>query len=244
MSTGAGSSARVLLVVPAWNEAGGVGRVVSEARSLPERPDVLVIDDGSRDATAAVAAAAGARVARMPFNCGIGAAVQTGLRFGLERGHVLIARFDGDGQHDPHVLAALLAPLEGGSADFVLGSRYLMREGFQSGAVRRIGIRWFSWLLRLACGLHVTDPTSGCWAANRRAAEVLAIEYASDYPEVDSIVHLAKRGCRIAEVPVAMRERESGASSIAGLGALYYMLKVTLALLVGQLRGRVVRGGS
>ena len=244
MNAGSREAARVLLVVPAWNEAGGVGRVVSEARALAERPDVLVIDDGSQDATAAVAAAAGARVVRMPFNCGIGAAVQTGLRFGLEHGYGVIARFDGDGQHDPHALAALLAPLAAGSADFTLGSRYLTGEGFQSGAVRRIGIRWFSALLRLAAGLHVTDPTSGCWAANRRAAEVLAIEYASDYPEVDSIVHLAKRGCRISEVPVAMRERASGASSIAGLGTLYYMLKVTLALLVGQLRGRVARGGS
>ena len=243
MNAEAQSVARVLLVVPAWNEAGGVGRVVAEARALAERPDVLVIDDGSRDATAAVAAAAGARVVRMPFNCGIGAAVQTGLRFGLERGYAVIARFDGDGQHDPRALAALLAPLAAGTADFVLGSRYLTGEGFQSGAARRVGIRWFSALLRFACGLHVTDPTSGCWAANRRAAEVLAIEYASDYPEVDSIVHLAKRGCRIAEVPVAMREREAGVSSIAGLRALYYMLKVTLALLVGQLRGRAGPGG-
>ena len=244
MSAEPQSPAHVLLVVPAWNEAGSVGRVVAEARALPERPEVLVIDDGSFDATAAVAAAAGGRVVRMPFNCGIGAAVQAGLRFGLERGHTVIARFDGDGQHDPHALAALLAPLAAGTADFVLGSRYLTGEGFQSGAARRAGIHWFGMLLELVCGLKVTDPTSGCWAANRRAAEVLAIEYASDYPEVDSIVHLAKRGCRIAEVPVAMRERESGRSSIAGLGALYYMIKVTLALLAAQLRGRAVRGGS
>lgn len=243
MSSAGERPARVLLVVPAFNEAGGVERVVREARELPERPDVIVIDDGSQDATASVAAAAGARVARLPFNCGIGAAVQTGLRFGLANGYDVIARFDGDGQHDPHALASLLAPLSAGAADFVLGSRYLTGEGFQSGAARRAGIRWFSGLLELACGLHVTDPTSGCWAANRRAAEVLAIEYASDYPEVDSIVHLAKRGRRITEVPVAMRERAAGVSSIAGLIAPYYMIKVTLALLAGQLRGRVAEGG-
>jgi glycosyltransferase involved in cell wall biosynthesis len=237
------AQARVLVVVPALNEAGNVGRVVREALALAERPDVLVIDDGSHDDTAAVAVAAGARVVRMPFNCGIGAAVQTGLRFGLASGYDLIARFDGDGQHDPHALAALLAPLAAGEADFVLGSRYLTGEGFQSGAARRVGIRWFSALLRLACGLRVSDPTSGCWAANRRAAEVLAIEYASDYPEVDSIVHLAKRGCRIVELPVAMRERATGVSSIAGLVAPYYMIKVTLALLAGRLRGRVAQGG-
>lgn len=244
MSADTKRPAHVLLVVPAWNEAGSVGRVVSEARALAERPDVLVIDDGSQDETAAAAAAAGAHVVSMPFNCGIGAAVQTGLRFGLARGHAVIARFDGDGQHDPRALATLLAPLAAGTADFVLGSRYLTGEGFQSGAARRVGIRWFSALLRLGAGLHVTDPTSGCWAANRRAAEVLAIEYASDYPEVDSIVHLAKHGCRISEVPVSMRKRASGHSSIAGLGVLYYMIKVTLALLTGQLRGRVIRGGS
>jgi glycosyltransferase involved in cell wall biosynthesis len=227
---------RTLLVVPAWNEAERVGRVVAEARALPERPDVLVIDDGSADATAASAAAAGAFVVRMPFNCGIGAAVQTGLRFGVARGYTAIARFDGDGQHDPRTLAALLEPLAKDAADFALGSRYLTHEGFQSGPLRRAGSRWFSLLLRVTCGLRVSDPTSGCWAANRRAAEVLAREYASDYPEVDSLVHLARRGCRIVEIPVAMRARESGSSSIAGLYTLYYMLKVTIALLAGRLR--------
>jgi len=229
---------RTLVIVPAFNEAGNVGRVVSEARAMAEAADVLVIDDGSSDGTADEARAAGARVVRLPFNCGIGAAVQTGLRFALEEGYTFAVRLDGDGQHDPRALAALLAPLEVARADFVIGSRYLERQGFQSSPARRLGSRWFSVLLRLACGQHVSDPTSGLWAAERRAAALLAAEYASDYPEVDAVVRLAAHGCVIAEVPVTMRARSTGRSSIDAPRALYYMLKVTIALAVGRFRPR------
>jgi glycosyltransferase involved in cell wall biosynthesis len=229
---------RVLVVVPAFNEAGNVGRLVAEVRALPERVDVVVIDDGSLDGTVPAASAAGARVIRLPFNCGIGAAVQTGIRFALDEGYTFAARLDGDGQHDPRALAPLLRPLEAGTADFVIGSRYLERHGFQSSAARRLGSRWFSALLRVLCGQRISDPTSGLWAANRRAAAVLASEYASDYPEVDAILHLARRRCVVAEVPVAMRARQAGRSSIDGPRALYYMLKVTVALATGRLQTR------
>jgi len=227
---------RTLVVVPAFNEAGNVGRLLAEIRALPDRLDVVVVDDGSPDGTAGAAAAGGARVLRLPFNCGIGAAVQTGLRLALEEGYEFAARLDGDGQHDPRALAALLAPLEAGRADFVIGSRYLERQGFQSSAARRAGSRWFSVLLRLACGQHVSDPTSGLWTANRRAAAVLAAHSASDYPEVDAVLHLARQGCVITEVPVAMRARGAGRSSIDTPRALYYVLKVTIALAAGRLR--------
>jgi glycosyltransferase involved in cell wall biosynthesis len=229
---------RVLAVVPAFNEAGNVARLLAELRSLPEHIDVVVVDDGSLDGTAASASVAGARVVRLPFNCGIGAAVQTGLRLGLAEGYPITARLDGDGQHDPRALPALLGPLDAGSADFVIGSRYLERHGFQSSAARRVGSRWFSLLLRVLCGQTVTDPTSGLWAANRRAAALLTAEYASDYPEVDAILHLSRAGCVITEVPVEMRAREAGRSSIAGPRALYYMLKVTIALLTGRVGPR------
>ena len=227
---------RTLVVVPAFNEAGNVGRLLAEIRALPDRLDVVVVDDGSPDGTAGAAAAGGARVLRLPFNCGIGAAVQTGLRLALEEGYEFAARLDGDGQHDPRALAALLAPLQAGRADFVIGSRYLERQGFQSSAPRRVGSRWFSVLLRLACGQHVSDPTSGLWAANRPAAAVLAAQYASDYPEVDAVLHLARQGCVISEVPVTMRARGAGRSSIDAPRALYYVLKVTIALAAGRLR--------
>jgi glycosyltransferase involved in cell wall biosynthesis len=229
-------TSRVLIVVPAFNEAGNVGRLLEEVRALPERVDVVVVDDGSLDGTGPAALNAGARVLRLPFNCGIGAAVQTGLRLALEDGYTYAVRLDGDGQHDPRTLPALLAPLEAGRADFVIGSRYIERHGFQSSPVRRLGSRWFSTLLRVLCGQSVSDPTSGLWAANRRAAEALAVEYASDYPEVDAILHLARDGCVIAEVPAAMRARGAGRSSIDGPRALYYMLKVTIALAIGRLQ--------
>ncbi len=229
----------VLVVVPAYNEVGNVGRVVEETRRCSEPVTILVIDDGSVDGTGAAAAKAGASVLQLPFNCGIGASVQAGLRCGVERGCHIIARIDGDGQHDPAVLPKLLAPLRDGSADFVIGSRYLTNEGFQSTSARRMGIRWFATLLRLTCGIRVSDPTSGCWAANERAAVLLAEEYSSDYPEVDALVRLARSGFEIREVPTRMRERPSGNSSIGRLDGLYYMAKVTIALLVARIRPKV-----
>jgi len=226
----------VLVVVPAYNEVGNVGRVVEETRACREPFAILVVDDGSVDGTGAAAVAAGARVLRLPFNCGIGASVQAGLRLGVEGGYRIIARIDGDGQHDPAVLPDLLAPIRDGRADFVIGSRYLNGEGFQSTSARRMGIRWFTTLLQAVCGIRVSDPTSGCWAANERAAALLAEEYSSDYPEVDALVRLARSGCAICDVPTRMRERPSGSSSIGRLDGFYYMAKVTIALLIARIR--------
>jgi glycosyltransferase involved in cell wall biosynthesis len=231
----------VLAVIPAFNEAGNIAALVRELRALADPPDVLVVDDGSADATAALAAAAGARVLELPFNCGIGATVQAGIAWGLEHGYGLIARFDGDGQHDPSSLAVLRAPLEAGDADFVLGSRYIERSGFQSTAARRLGSRWFAFLLRALCGLRITDPTSGCWAANARAASVLQADYSSDYPEVDSLVRLKRAGCRVQETAIRMRARAEGESSIDALRAVYYMFKVTIALVIGRVEQRAVQ---
>jgi glycosyltransferase involved in cell wall biosynthesis len=225
---------RILAVLPAFNEAGNVPKLVAELRALPDAPDVLVVDDGSTDDTARVAVLAGARVLRMPYNAGIGATVQAGITWGLERGYAVIARLDGDGQHDPRGLHVLLAPILSDSADFVLGSRYLERDGFQSTLARRTGSRWFAFLLRVLSGLRITDPTSGCWIANARAAKVLARDYSSDYPEVDSLVRLQRAGCRVREEAIVMRARELGRSSIDFVGAVYYMFKVTVALVIGR----------
>ncbi|HEX3597595.1 MAG TPA: glycosyltransferase family 2 protein [Polyangiaceae bacterium] len=223
-----------LAVIPAWNEAASIARVVAELRALSDPPDVVVVDDGSLDDTARTARDAGAAVLRLPFNCGIGATVQAGIAWGLEREYRAMVRLDGDGQHDPSAVTLLLGPIEAGEADFVLGSRYLEREGFQSTRARRLGSRWFAWLLRGMSGLKITDPTSGCWAGNARALAVLHAEYASDYPEVDSLLRLHRAGCRIAERPIRMRPRGEGQSSIDAIGAIYYMLKVTIALLIGR----------
>ncbi len=222
--------------MPALDESGNVADVVREALALAEAPDVCVVDDGSTDDTAQVARRAGATVLVMPFNVGIGASVQAGVLVGLENGYERFVRFDGDGQHDPRSIATLLEPLDRGEADFVLGSRYLAASGFRSTWARRLGARWFSWLLRVLVGLRITDPTSGLWAANRRAAEVLFHEHSPDYPEVDSLVHLQRSGCRVLERAVQMRPRASGESSIGWLDSVYYLFKVTLALMMGRVR--------
>lgn len=227
---------RVLAILPAFNESGNIGTVVRELRALDPAPDVLVIDDGSRDDTADEAEAAGARVLRMPFNSGIGATVQAGLAFAVRHNYDVVARFDGDGQHDPATLAQLRAPITAHEADFVLASRYIERTGFQSTWLRRFGSWWFGFLLRPILGKRITDPTSGCWVANARAARVLFADYSYDYPEVDSLVRLSRSGCRIVELSVTMRHREAGHSSIGGLKVPYYMLKVTLALIMAWLR--------
>lgn len=242
MSAAAPRSARVLAIVPAYNESESLPKLVPELSRLADAPDVLVIDDGSTDGTAEVAERAGARVLRLPYNSGIGATVQAGITWGLERGYEIVVRFDGDGQHDPVALEGLLAAVRSGASDFVVGSRYLEGLGFQSTLPRRLGSRWFALLLRAVCGLSVTDPTSGLWIANRRALAVLAVDYASDYPEVDSLVRLQRSGCRIGEHPVKMRPRAGGRSSIDLLRSIYYMFKVTIALLVGRVERRFPSG--
>jgi glycosyltransferase involved in cell wall biosynthesis len=165
-------------------------------------------------------------------NLGIGGAVQTGYLRARERGYDAAVQLDGDGQHDPRALAALLAPIERGEADLVVGSRFLERGGgFTSTAVRRAGIRYLSWFLRARCGARVTDPTSGFRAAGRRAIELFARCYSPDYPEPEAIAFAVRSGLTVREVPVRMSAREHGESSIGRLSTLYYLVKVSLALL-------------
>jgi glycosyltransferase involved in cell wall biosynthesis len=225
-----------LIIIPALNEGASIGRVVAAARAALPAAVVLVVDDGSTDDTSRAAAAAGAEILRLPFNCGIGAAVQAGLRFAIEHQAGLVARLDADGQHDPADLSALVATIEQG-ADYAIGSRFCEagQPGYRSSFMRRLGIRWFATLLRMVGAKGVADPTSGFFAANAGAAAFLATHYASDYPEVDAVVRLARSGFRIVEVPVSMHARTGGISSIGGLAALVYMVKVTVSIVIGWL---------
>jgi glycosyltransferase involved in cell wall biosynthesis len=233
--------ARRIAVVPAHNEEGAVGAVVAELKAFDAELDVVVVDDGSRDGTAAVALAAGAFVVKLPFNLGIGAAVQTGFKFALEHGYELAVRLDGDGQHDPAELPKLLAPLDRGEADIVVGSRFAA-DASESGnehrpvLTRRIGIAFFARLVSLLTRQKVTDTTSGFQALNARGIAIFAADYPHDYPEVEATVMVYKQGLRLVEVPVRMREREHGQSSITTVRSIYYVVKVTLALLVGMAR--------
>jgi glycosyltransferase involved in cell wall biosynthesis len=232
---------RRLAIVPARDEEAAVGGVVAELRAFDPDLDVVVIDDGSQDLTAERAVAAGAAVVRLPFNLGIGGAVQTGFKYALEHGYGTVIRLDGDGQHDPQQIPNLLAPLERGEADVVVGSRFADGDGeYRPPFARRAGIRWFARLVSLLTRQKLTDTTSGFQAVNDRAIRLFAADYPHDYPEVEAAVMVVRHRLRIVEVPARMRGRETGRSSITMLRSLYYAIKVTLALLVGIFRRSVV----
>ena len=231
------SSNRIVAVVPAYNESGAIGGVVDEIRSFDPALDVVVVDDASTDETAAIAAAHGATVLRLPFNVGIGGAVQTGFRYALEHEYETAVRLDGDGQHDPRELPKLLAPLERGDANLVIGSRFVDPGGsYRPPFARRVGIRVFARLVSLLGGQRVTDTTSGFMALDRVGIALFAEEFPHDYPEVEATLVALRSGLRLAQVQVEMRERETGSSSITFVRSVYYLVKVTLALLVASLR--------
>jgi glycosyltransferase involved in cell wall biosynthesis len=225
-----------IAVVPAFNEERNVGRVIDELRALDPGLDVVVVSDGSTDRTAEVASARGAQVIRLPFNLGIGGAVQTGFRYAWEEGYELAIRLDGDGQHDPGELRNLIAPVVAGEADLAVGSRFASGGGYRSSAARRVGIRILARIVSLIAGQRLTDTTSGFQACNRRAIGVYASDLPHDYPEVEGMVMAVKHRIRLVEVPVTMREREHGHSSIGALASIYYMVKILLALFVDLFR--------
>ena len=221
---------RRVAIVPAYNEEGSVGRVIDELREFDPGLVVVVVDDASTDRTASVAHARGAQVVRLPFNLGIGGAVQTGFRYAWEHGFDLAVRVDGDGQHDPRELSAVIAPVLAGEADVAVGSRFIGGAGYRSSRSRRIGIRLLAAVVSGLTRQRITDPTSGFQAANRHGIRLFAADYPHDYPEAEATVMVFKHRLRLREVPVAMRARESGRSSITALRSVYYMVKVLLAI--------------
>ncbi len=234
------SSLRRIAIVPAFNEERNIGRVVDELREFDPGFDVVVVSDGSVDRTAANAEAAGARVLRLPFNLGIGGAVQTGFRYAYENDFDLAVRVDGDGQHDPAQLGKVVGPVLADEADIAVGSRFAGSGGYRSSRSRRVGIRILAWAVSTIVGQRVTDTTSGFQAVNRRGIALFARDYPHDYPEVEATVMVFKHKLRLVEVPVTMREREHGRSSITALRSVYYMIKVLLALGVGVFRKELV----
>ncbi len=254
-------SHKLLVIVPAYQEEASIAHVVgaviaahagNAARQLPAA-DVLVIDDGSCDQTAAQAQAAGAIVLRLPFNLGIGGAVQAGFQFAAHYGYGFTGRVDGDGQHNPADLHTLLMPVLQGRADVAIGTRFASRSLLNASQApaptaappaphhwvpvsRRLGIRIFAWLVALLTGQAVTDPTSGLQVANRRAIEFLARFYPQDYPEIEARILLHRAGLRVVELPVVMAPRRGGVSSINHWRGAYYMVKVTLAVLIAAVK--------
>jgi glycosyltransferase involved in cell wall biosynthesis len=229
-----------LAIVPAYNEAGMVGRVVRDIQRHAPGFDVLVIDDGSTDATAAEAEAEGAVVIRHPYNLGIGGAVQSGYKYALRQGYDVAVQVDGDGQHKPEYLPELLRALhtEGEEADMVYGSRFRGDPGYRVPFGRRVGNIVFSVVLSAVTRQRITDPTSGFRMTNRRGIELFARDYPHDYPEVEALLMLHAHHLRIHEVQVRMNARGFGRSSIDYPRSAYYMAKVLLALFVGLFRRR------
>jgi glycosyltransferase involved in cell wall biosynthesis len=225
-----------IAIVPAWNEEESVGHVIDELHAFDPGFDIVVVDDGSTDRTAGIAADRGAHVLRLPYNLGIGGAVQTGYRFAFERGYDVAVQVDGDGQHDPTELPIILAPVLAGEADLCVGSRFAGPSGYRSSFTRRLGIKLFASIVSAVVRQKVTDTTSGFRAVNRKGIALFAADYPHDYPEVEATVMCVKHKLRLREVPVQMRPRVGGSSSITALRSVYYMTKVLLAIFVGLFR--------
>ncbi|MCC8139637.1 MAG: glycosyltransferase family 2 protein [Lachnospiraceae bacterium] len=225
-----------LVIIPAFNESGNILHAVADIREHAPDFDYVIVNDCSTDATLRLCREYGLNYVNLSVNLGIGGAVQTGYLYGVQNGYDLAVQFDGDGQHDAAYLPRMADELSRSGSDMVIGSRFIEKEGFQSSGLRRIGIRYFSGLIRLLTGARVSDPTSGMRMVNRDVMTIYANSYPKDYPEPESVVAILRMGKKVTEIPVVMRERREGDSSISGLISVYYMIKVTLAILMECLR--------
>jgi len=240
---------RTLVFIPAWNEEATIAGVITGIReSLPDA-DVLVVDDGSVDATAATARAAGARVASLPFNQGLGAALQTGYLFALREGYDYCAHLDADGQHPPAEVGRLLEEVRSGRADLVIGSRYsdpssAAADDYRPTMVRRIGTSVFRFFLTLATHQRFTDTTSGMRAANRRVMALFSEHYSPDFAEIESLQRAVREGLAVEELPVRMLPRADGRSFLTPLRSAFFIFKGFIVLLVGQFRPRSSEAGE
>jgi glycosyltransferase involved in cell wall biosynthesis len=229
---------RVLIIIPAYNEEKNIEALLDNLEKNYSEYDYLVVNDCSRDSTPNILKGRGASFLDLPVNLGIGGGVQSGYIYAKENGYDIAVQMDGDGQHLPEYLKDIITPVAEGEADACVGSRFIKCEGFQSSAMRRLGINILSFLIRILTGQKVTDVTSGFRAVNRDVIELFASEYAQDYPEPEALVVSAVNGFKTIEVPVKMQERLGGTSSINGFKSVYYMIKVSLSIIVSKLSGR------
>ena len=243
-------SLRTLVFIPAWNEEASVDAVIADVRAHLPAADILIVDDGSTDSTTARARAAGVLVATLPFNQGLGAALQTGYLWGLREGYDFCAHLDADGQHPAAEVARLLAEVQADHADLVIGSRYaaqaeplpgapaLQGEDYKATFTRRIGINVFRFFLTLATRQRFTDTTSGMRAANRRVMKLFSENYSPDFAEIESLQMAVREGLRVEEVPVRMLERTGGRSFLTPLRSAMFIFKGLVVILVGQFKPR------
>jgi glycosyltransferase involved in cell wall biosynthesis len=230
------SANKLLILVPAYNEAGAVGGVVKEVHSVMPGVPVLVVDDCSSDATVSQARIAGARVLKLPHHLGLGGCVQAGYRLAFELGYEYVIRVDGDGQHDPRDVPTILDALEREGCEMVIGSRFVNGKGPSFGALRSVGISFFRAMLRPILGKPVRDPTSGFVGVNRTALALFSRSFPLEYPEIEALVVLQRGRFRFVEVPCHMRPRKAGRSSITAVKSLYYIVHVLLGVFVNVLK--------
>ena len=225
-----------LIIIPAYNESQNIKKTVEAIRKDAPQFDYVIINDCSTDNTREICEENGFNLVNLPINLGIGGAVQTGYRYGWKNGYDLAVQVDGDGKHDPKFLQKMEDYLEENQLDMVIGSRFIEKKGFQSSGTRRFGIKYFTLLIRLLTGVRITDPTSGLRMINRDVMRLFAYDYPKDYPEPESVVAILRRKKRVEEIPVIMKERQGGVSSISPKKSIYYMIKVTLAILIERIR--------
>lgn len=225
-----------IVIIPAYNEEKSIEKTVADIRENAPEFDYVIVNDCSRDNTLKVCTDKGMHVLNLPINLGIGGAVQTGYLYAYKNGYDFAVQFDGDGQHDAKFLHEMRDYMIEHKLNMLIGSRFIEKEGFQSSGIRRFGIRYFSGLIKLMTKAKITDPTSGMRMVNREIIGIYADSYPKDYPEPESVVAILNMGKTVGEYPVVMRERTEGTSSISPLRSVYYMVKVTLAILVEMLR--------
>jgi glycosyltransferase involved in cell wall biosynthesis len=224
-----------LAIIPAYNESGNIERTVNDIIQNAKTFDYVIINDHSKDDTLEICRRNHFHVIDLPVNLGIGGGVQTGYMYACENGYDYAVQFDGDGQHNAKYLEKMAQQMEAEQLDMLIGSRYIEKEGFQSSGIRRVGIRYFTALIRLFTGETITDPTSGMRMVNRKVIRQFAEDYPKDYPEPESVVTLLKQGKKVRELAVMMNERKEGVSSISPLRAVYYMIKVSIAIVIAAL---------
>ncbi len=229
---------KILVIIPAYNEAESITNVIAKLKQDMPRADYVVVNDCSKDSTMDKLREAEASYLNLPINLGIGGGVQTGYKYALLNGYDIAVQIDGDGQHDTQYLQAVIQPIIAGEKDIVIGSRFLKKEGFQSSGLRRVGITFLSALIRLCSGVKIYDVTSGFRAVSREYIKIYATDYPVDYPEPEAIVMAALAGARVGEVPVIMKERQGGESSISAFKSVYYMIKVSLAVILCRITHR------
>lgn len=224
-----------LVIIPAYNEEASIVNTVQDILDHAPGFDYVVINDCSKDRTLQRCRENGLNVIDLPVNLGIGGGIQTGYRYAVEHGYDVAVQFDGDGQHDASYLQAMADRLERDDLDMVIGSRFIENEGFQSTGLRRFGINFFKFLIKLLYGSTITDATSGMRMCSRRVMEEFSVDYPQDYPEPETVARLLRKKYKVREIPVVMRERSAGTSSINPAKSVYYMIKVSLAILVERL---------